>query len=84
MLNPKLLDEISAKIKDAIAQSPAKDLEKNLQAVLQGVFSRLNLITREEFDVQQEVLLRTREKLAALEARVAAMEEKQQPVSREG
>ena len=77
MLNPKLLDEISAKIKDAIAQSPAKDLEKNLQAVLQGVFSRLNLITREEFDVQQEVLLRTREKLAALEARVAAMEDKQ-------
>lgn len=76
MLNPKMLDEISAKIKDAIAQSPAKDLEKNLQAVLQGVFSRLNLITREEFDVQQEVLLRTREKLAALEARVAAMEDK--------
>lgn len=77
MLNPKMLDEISAKIKDAIAQSPAKDLEKNLQAVLQSVFSRLNLITREEFDVQQEVLLRTREKLAALEARVAAMEDKQ-------
>ena len=76
MLNPKLLDEISAKIKDAIAQSPAKDMEKNLQAVLQSVFSRLNLITREEFDVQQEVLLRTREKLAALEARVAAMENK--------
>ena len=76
MLNPKLLDEISAKIKDAIAQSPAKDIEKNLQAVLQSVFSRLNLVTREEFDVQQEVLLRTREKLAALEARVTAMENK--------
>jgi ubiquinone biosynthesis accessory factor UbiK len=76
MLNPKLLDEISAKIKEAVAQSPAKDMEKNLQAVLQSVFSRLNLITREEFDVQQEVLLRTREKLAALEARVAAMENK--------
>ena len=74
MLNPKLLDEISAKIKEAVAQSPAKDIEKNLQAVLQSVFSRLNLITREEFDVQQEVLLRTREKLAALETRVAAME----------
>ena len=84
MLNPKLLDEISAKIKDAVAQSPAKDIEKNLQAVLQSVFSRLNLITREEFDVQQEVLLRTREKLAALEARVAAMEEKQNNVSRAG
>lgn len=76
MLNPKLLDEISAKIKEAVAQSPAKDIEKNLQAVLQSVFSRLNLITREEFDVQQEVLLRTREKLAALETRVAAMENK--------
>lgn len=79
MLNPKLLDEISAKIKEAVAQSPAKDMEKNLQAVLQSVFSRLNLINREEFDVQQEVLLRTREKLAALEARVAAMEDKQHP-----
>ncbi len=76
MLNPKFLDEISVKIKEAVAQSPAKDLEKNLQATLQSVFSRLNLITREEFDVQQEVLLRTREKLAALEARVAAMEDK--------
>lgn len=83
MMNPKLLDEISAKIKEAIAQSPAKDLEKNLQAVLQGIFNRLNLITREEFDVQQEVLLRTREKLAVLEARVTAMEEKQHNVSRE-
>ena len=76
MLNQKLLDEISTKIKDAMAQSPAKDIEKNLQAVLQSVFSRMNLITREEFDVQQEVLLRTREKLAALEARIAAMENK--------
>lgn len=84
MLNPKLLDEISAKIKEAIAQSPAKDIEKNLQAVLQSVFSRLNLVTREEFDVQQEVLLRTREKLAALEARVTAMEDKQHTVRSEG
>jgi BMFP domain-containing protein YqiC len=84
MLNPKFLDEISAKIKEAVAQSPAKDLEKNLQATLQSVFSRLNLITREEFDVQQEVLLRTREKLTALEARVAAMEDKQNAVRDEG
>ena len=83
MLNPKLLDEISAKIKEAVAQSPAKDLEKNLQATLQSVFTRLKLITREEFDVQQEVLLRTREKLVALEARVAAMEDKQSAHSTE-
>ena len=84
MLNPKLLDEISSKIQEAIAQSPAKDLEKNLRAVLQSIFSRMNLVTREEFDVQQEVLLRTREKLTALEARVAAMEEKQNPVNMQG
>lgn len=76
MLNPKFLDDISAKINQAIAQSPAKDMEKNLRAVLASAFSRLNLVTREEFDVQQEVLLRTREKLAALEARLTALEGK--------
>lgn len=76
MLNPKFLDDISAKINQAIAQSPARDMEKNLRAVLASAFSRLNLVTREEFDVQQEMLLRTREKLAALEARLATLESK--------
>lgn len=74
MLNHKVLDEINAKISQVLAASPAGDVEKNLRASLQGLFSRLDLVTREEFDVQQAVLVRTREKLDKLEAQVAAME----------
>jgi BMFP domain-containing protein YqiC len=74
MLGQKMFEEISGKLGQALADSPAKDLEKNLRAVLQGVFAKLDLVTREEFDVQQAVLLRTREKLEALEAKVAALE----------
>jgi BMFP domain-containing protein YqiC len=74
MLNHKLLDEISGKISDLASKGPAKDIEKNARAMLQGLFSRLDLVTREEFDVQQEVLLRTREKLTQMEARVAEIE----------
>lgn len=54
-----------------------EDLEKNMRAAMQMAFNKMNLITREEFDVQAAVLLRTREKLEALEARVAEMEAKQ-------
>jgi hypothetical protein len=74
MSGPKLLDELSAKLKQALEASPAKDIEKNARAVLSGAFSRLDLVTREEFDVQREVLLRTREKLADLERTVAELE----------
>ena len=74
MLNPKMLDEMSKKVSEILAQSPAKDIEKNSRALLASLFARLDLITREEFDVQQEVLKRTREKLAALEARIAELE----------
>lgn len=74
MLNKKLFEEIGDKVSEVFANSPAKDVEKNMRAMLQGVFSRLDLVTREEFDVQQEVLARTREKLTQLETRVAEME----------
>jgi hypothetical protein len=74
MLGQKMFEEISGKLGQALADSPAKDLEKNLRAVLQSVFAKLDLVTREEFDVQQAVLLKTREKLEALEAKVAALE----------
>lgn len=76
-LGQKMFEEISGKLGQALADSPAKDLEKNLRAVLQGVFAKLDLVTREDFDVQQAVLLKTREKLEALEARVAALEARQ-------
>ena len=76
MRNQKILDEINERIRAVLAQSPAADLEKNLRALLVSAFSRLDLVTREEFDVQREVLARTREKLAALEARIAEHESK--------
>jgi BMFP domain-containing protein YqiC len=75
MLNQKVLDEINDRIRGVIDNSPAKDVEKNLRAMLTGLFARLDLVTREEFDVQREVLNRTREKLVALEARVTALEQ---------
>lgn len=75
MLNPKMLDEMSKKMSEVLAQSPAKDIEKNARALLASLFARLDLITREEFDVQQEVLKRTRDKLSEMEKRVAEMEQ---------
>jgi BMFP domain-containing protein YqiC len=61
------------------AQSPAADLEKNLRAMLASLFSRLDLVTREEFDVQRQVLLRTREQLSRLEAQLNALEQRLEP-----
>jgi hypothetical protein len=73
-LGQKVFEEISGKLGEVLGESPAKDIEKNLRAVLQGVFAKLDLVTREEFEVQQAVLLKTRDKLDALEAKVAALE----------
>ena len=76
MADAKLLDELSAKIKEMLADSPARDIEKNLRAMLAAVFARYDLVTRQEFDVQCAVLARTREKLAHLEAKLAELEKK--------
>ncbi|WP_410499911.1 accessory factor UbiK family protein [Chitinibacter sp. S2-10] len=78
MLKDKFFDEITGKISDAIAASPAKDVEKNIRAMMGSAFSKLDLVTREEFEVQQEVLARTRETLTQLEARVADLESRLQ------
>jgi len=74
MIDPRMLEEFGAKMSALLANSPAKDIEKNAKAMLGGLFSKLDLVTREEFDVQAQVLARTREKLQALEARVEALE----------
>ncbi len=74
MLNPKLLDEMSARVSSLLAATPAGDVEKNLRMALASLFAKLDLVTREEFDVQREVLTRTRAKLQALEARIAELE----------
>ena len=73
-METRFLDELNKKVSELIAASPAKDIEKNLRALLSSAFTRLDLVTREEFDVQQDVLGRTREKLEQMEARVAEME----------
>jgi len=57
-----------------LARTPAHDLESNMRAMLGSAFARLDLVTRQEFDVQTEVLRRTREKLAELEAKLSALE----------
>ena len=68
------LAELQNRINEVLQASPAKDLEKNMKAMLNQGFSRLDLLTREEFEVQAEVLARTRARLEALEARVAELE----------
>jgi BMFP domain-containing protein YqiC len=78
MIDQKQLDELGAKIKEMLASSPARDIEKNLRAMLAATFARLDLVTREEFDVQSEVLARTREKLTQLEAKLAELEKKRE------
>lgn len=75
MLKQKLLEEVSARISEVLAASPARDVEKNLKASLAGLLARMDLVTREEFDVQAQVLARTREQLQALEARLVRLED---------
>jgi ubiquinone biosynthesis accessory factor UbiK len=74
MAQPNFIDDLSAKLSQLLAQSPLKDFEKNARAMMTSTFSKLDLVTREEFDIQSQVLLATREKLEALERRVAALE----------
>ncbi len=77
MLNTQLIDEISKKINTLISSTPAPEIEKNLRALLQGAFAKLDLVSREEFDVQTQILLQTRNKLELLEKRLAELETKQ-------
>lgn len=72
--NQQTLDDLAHRIGQAFEQSPAKDLERNVKTLLQSGLSRLDLVSRADFEVQAQVLARTREKLERLEARVAEME----------
>jgi BMFP domain-containing protein YqiC len=74
MQEQPFFDDLGQRIRELMANSPARDFEKNLRALLASAFARLDLVTREEFDVQRTVLARTREKLALLEARLLALE----------
>lgn len=67
-------NDLQAKINHAMESAPAKDFEKNIKTVMSQGFAKLDLVTREEFDIQVQVLAKTRAKLEALEARVAELE----------
>ena len=73
MFNTDKLNEISNKIKEMVAGSPLADLDKNINALLKGAFTKMELISREEFDVQAEVLRNTQEKLVELEKKLSEL-----------
>jgi hypothetical protein len=74
MLDSKILDDISSKVSALIAQTPVAEVEKNLRALLQSAFAKLDIVTREEFDTQTQVLLKAREQLDGLEQKLAELE----------
>jgi BMFP domain-containing protein YqiC len=76
MIDRQKIQEISDKIREIIKNSPIEDMENNINALLRSMFTKLDLINREEFDIQTEVLKKTRLKLEALEAKLKALETK--------
>jgi BMFP domain-containing protein YqiC len=81
MLDPRILEDLGARVGAIIAASPAADIDKNARALLASFFSKLDLVSREEFDIQTQVLQRTREKLKALEARLEQLENPPDPAA---
>jgi len=76
-IDPKSLEDLARRLADAVPPGIAairNDLERNFRAVLQGGLARLDLVTRQEFDIQSAVLRRSRERLEELEKRIAALE----------
>ena len=74
MINTQFIEDLSSKIRELAKDSPAADMEKNFRALLQGVFTKLELVSREEFDIQADALRRTREKQDLLEAKLTKLE----------
>jgi ubiquinone biosynthesis accessory factor UbiK len=80
--DPRMIDDLARRLAGAVPEGVSalrRDLEQNFKGVLQSQLARLDLVTREEFDVQAAVLKRTREKLAAMEERLAALEGGKRP-----
>lgn len=76
MFNSSKIEELSNKIKEMAATSPLADMDKNINALIKGALTKMELVTREEFDVQAEVLRHAREQLTKLEAKLEVLEEK--------
>jgi BMFP domain-containing protein YqiC len=79
MIDKRFFDELNERIGEAFRNSPAQDVEKNLKALLAAGFARLDLVLREDFEVQQKLLERAQAKLAELEARIAQLESQGKP-----
>lgn len=85
MLDPKKLEELAKQISGAVppgVRNAAEGAEARVKQVLQSQLSKLDLVTREEFDIQSQVLIRTREKLDAMEARLSELEGKAAPADK--
>ncbi len=76
MLNSQILNDLSNKIKEIMNSSPLVDMDKNINALIQGVFTKMELVSREEFDVQAKVLSKTQEQLVKLEIKLVELEAK--------
>lgn len=74
MPDPKLFEDLSAKISALLANTPAADFEKNLRALLTAQLAKLDLVTRDDFEIQKALLVRAQTRLAALEQRIAELE----------
>ena len=74
MIDSKIIDQFVAAVTRILPEGP-KGFEKNLRAAMQGVFDRMNLVSREELEVQEQVLQRTRARLQELEQRIAELEQ---------
>ncbi|HZR04157.1 MAG TPA: accessory factor UbiK family protein [Burkholderiales bacterium] len=74
MVNARMLEQLQQRISELLRSTPAKDIEASMKTMLTGFFERMDLVTREEFDIQREVLRRTREQLEQLEARVRELQ----------
>ncbi|MCH6581581.1 MAG: accessory factor UbiK family protein [Gammaproteobacteria bacterium] len=75
MISVKIIDQVSAAVRNVLPSQLSSDVQKNMRAALQSALERLDLVTREELEVQEAVLARTREKLQELEKKIAALEE---------
>mgnify|MGYP000954833358 FL=1 len=71
----RILEEVGNKVSDLLASTPAKDVEKNVKALLGSTFSKLDLVTRDEFERQRELLEKALAKIDALEQRLAQLEQ---------
>ena len=74
MFNSQLINDLSSKINDIIKNSPLQEVEKNINALIRGAFTKMELVSRDEFEVQVEVLRKAREQLATLEEKLSALE----------